>query len=124
MTNMSEDGVYGTWQSTLASGVKVVEIEIRPVKLGYTGVVDSEQGGDITGFIGYNDGTVPQGVDFAYGAGTNDKGQAFAGSYHVEVTRNDGPGGRVEGTFYATLVSGDGSVQVVIENGTFAINHD
>ncbi len=113
----------------LVSGVNKVELQIGPVPEGWTGALTESTGGAITGFMGYNDGTGGEGVDFKWGAGTFQKGGGidYGGSYSVEVTVNEGPGGRVQGEFdgiLQILQGQDGSSEVPVEDGTFDVIHN
>lgn len=118
-----EDGAseLGVLQIILAAGVRKVEIQVHPTEVGWTGSVNSDAGGDILGFIGYNDGTRLN-VDFTWGAGTSTKVQ-FPGSWDITIEENGGYGGRVVGKFYGKLahVSGAGTLDVV--EGTFDVRH-
>lgn len=112
---------FGVLQIILAAGVRRIEIQVQPTEIGWTGSINSDAGGDIIGFIGYNDGTRIA-VDFTYGAGTSTKVQ-FPGSWDITIDENGGYDGRVVGKFYGTLthVSGAGTLEIV--EGTFDVHH-
>lgn len=112
---------FGILQIKLAAGTRTMEIQVAPTTIGWTGSINSDAGGDIVGFIGYNDSTVP-GADFTHGAGTYPKG-SFPGSWDITIEENGGFGGRVAGTFFGTLshVSGGGNLEVL--EGTFDVHH-
>lgn len=118
-------GGLGFLQILMASGQKQVELQISPTTVGWTGNVNADAGGDIGGFIGYNDGTAPPEVNFRYGAGTSSKGDAFGGNYVIDVLENGGPGGRVKGTFSGmmNLGFGDGPATMEVVDGYFDVAH-
>lgn len=118
-------GGLGFLQILMASGQKQVELQISPTTVGWTGNVNADAGGDIAGFIGYNDGTAPPEVNFRYGAGTSSKGDAFGGNYVIDVVENGGPGGRVKGTFSGmmNLGFGDGPSTMEVVDGYFDVAH-
>lgn len=118
-----EDGPseFGILQIKLAAGTRTMEIQIAPTTVGWTGSINSDAGGDIVGFIGYNDATVP-GADFTHGAGTYPKG-TFPGSWDITIEENGGFGGRVSGTFFGTLSHVAGGSNLEVLEGTFDVHH-
>jgi hypothetical protein len=116
---------FGVLQILMAAGQRQVELQVSPTPIGWTGNVNADAGGDIGGFIGFNDGTTGPETDFKYGAGFSSKGGAYGGNFDITINENGGPGGRVTGTFFGmlNLAAGDGPQQIEIIEGSFDVAH-
>lgn len=94
-----------------------IEIRLAPTSLLITGAWDSDIFNSTLATICYTDG--------ATGAGVGDCDAPFThreGPYKVQIKRNDGIGGRVEGTFEVTMTDINRDT-LVLSGGSFSVNH-
>lgn len=109
---------------TFASGQKKIEMGLAGVSETWVGSADQSAGpGEAVGFIGYNDGS-GVGQDSKWGAGTSPLGNGYGGTFSIIVEENDGPGGRIKGTFSGDLQLAqgeDGSETVSVTDGVFDV---
>ena len=107
---------------TFSSGVQKVELYVDDGDLFWTGLVDEKK----EGFIGYNNGTGDPGENPTWGAGLSPAGTNYEGSLVISVDTNEGPGGRLTGSFSGELnaLQGSGFDPVSITDGAFDIFFD
>ena len=113
----------GILQIQMSAGLRIIELQVGPVPPDWSGSINTSAGGDVAGFIGYNDGTAPPEVDFTYGAGVSSKGGDYAGSWDITIDTNGGHGGRVSGSFYGTLNNYQGAGELEMKDGIFDIKY-
>ena len=109
----------GILQLIMASGQKTLELQIHGVEPNWSGAINADALGEVSGIMGYNDGTASQEEvqGFKWGSGGD-----FGGNYDFIIETNDHPDGRITGSFFGLLniVPGQiGQEQIEFEDGTF-----
>jgi len=106
---------------SFANGQKKVEMAIGEATENWSGTASEAN----AGFVGYNDGS-GVGQDFKWGAGVSALGNDYGGTLEIVIEENEGPGGRVIGTFSADLqvAPGEDGGPMGITDGTFDIQYD